>query len=434
MRQPMIYIATFALVLLSACSFIANANNDPSKVEDNRPPTFEVDMVTDISEYKEYHMTIHYPQTPNNQIDQTIIDYTNQKKAAFKQKSYQALQNQEKTQSYELHVDFEILYQDRHFFVVRFIETMDVGKSEPLVEQTIMNFEKDKGNRLEPQELFKEEEYDLEKLVGNGEEAPSIDEVNVAWTADGLALYLKQPTNSQDYIVLNQDKVKEMMKPSYVELMESNRSIESEESNSEDQSTSSSADQSTSMPLKKDSGKRVALTFDDGPHPKVTKNILNILDKHEVHASFFMLGKRVSYYPDVAQDVATAGHEIGNHTWNHPRLTRLTSEQIDEQIEKTQSEIQQAVGFTPSMIRLPFGERTTHGYRLQPVGWTVTVDQWQSKSGAEIAAEIVAQVEDESVILLNDIHPSMVGVVDLVVEELSDQGYEFVPVSEIQKQ
>ncbi|MBA2175124.1 polysaccharide deacetylase family protein [Halobacillus locisalis] len=433
MRQPMIYIATFALVLLSACSFIANANNDPSKAEDNRPLTYKIDMATDISEYKEYHMTIHYPQTPNNQIDQTIIDYTNQKKAAFKQKSYQALQNQENNQSYELHVDFEILYQDRHFFVVRFIETMDVGMSEPLVEQTIMNFEKEEGNRLEPQELFKEEEYDLEKLVENREEAPSVDEVNVAWTADGLALYLKQLKSGQELIELNQDKVKDMLKASYVELMQANRSIEPEGIKSEENTASSSAGQATSMPLKKDSGKRVALTFDDGPHPKVTKNILNILDEHEVQASFFMIGKRVSYYPDVAQDVATAGHEIGNHTWNHPRLTRLTSEQIDEQIEMTQSEIQQAVGFTPSLIRLPFGERTTHGYRLQPVGWNVTFEHGRSKSAAEIAAEIVAKVEDESVILLNDIHPSMVEVVDLVVKELSDQGYEFVPVSHIQQ-
>jgi len=102
-------------------------------------------------------------------------------------------------------------------------------------------------------------------------------------------------------------------------------------------------------------GKYVALTFDDGPHPKVTPSILDTLKKHDAKATFFMLGSQVKYYPELANKVGEAGHEIGNHTMNHSDLTTLGLNQIEEEIKQASNIIETATGRTPKLLRPPYG-------------------------------------------------------------------------------
>ncbi|WP_079477823.1 polysaccharide deacetylase family protein [Halobacillus salinus] len=420
MKQPLIYIVTLTLMFLTACSFIANASSSDQK-RDTLQPEYEIDMATDITEFQAYHMTIHYPQTPNNQIDQTIIDYKNEKKAEFKQKSYQASRNQNAEKVHELHIDFDILHQDEYFFVVRFTETMDTGDGDPITTETIMNFGKEQGARLEIKDFFKDEQSEwIDELKGK----------QVAWNGQGFTVY-----QDGDERVIDEKAMKQELKDEYAELTEQTQEP-SNQTNMEKpeslESFSSNASAKRTME-EKDGKKRVALTFENGPHPKVTPDLLNVLEKHQVEATFFMLGKRVQYYPEVAQAVSQAGHEIGNHTWDHPRMSRLTSDEIDRQIAATQKVIGEAVGYKPSLIRLPFGEQITYNQELQSVGYSVGVEDEKNKQAFEIAQTVLSEVEDGSVIVLSDLHPSVIKATDLIIESLNEQGYEFVTVSEMSK-
>ena len=102
-------------------------------------------------------------------------------------------------------------------------------------------------------------------------------------------------------------------------------------------------------------GKKIALTFDDGPHPVKTPKILEILQKHDARATFFVVGSLAEYHPEIVKKEAELGHEIANHSYTHPRLSKLTETEIKSEIEKTDSIIKKAAGVTPRLFRPPEG-------------------------------------------------------------------------------
>ncbi|KHE70798.1 polysaccharide deacetylase family protein [Halobacillus sp. BBL2006] len=451
MRRPIIYIGIVGLILLTACSFIANADESSDSTNSAAPLSYEVTMESDIVEFDEYHITIHYPQTPNNQINQTIIDYVNQRKAAFKKESYQSIQKHGKTKSHELHIDFEVLHQGSSFFVVRFEESMDVGLPTLLHAQTIMNFDKKNGKRIEPDQLFKEDRNYVDQLAEltkeelmkeTGAEVFHSSELqealkssyleNIALTTKGIEVYLNQSSEKiPDKIVLGQRSINDLLKEEFASALKAEGESRREKKTSIEDPPSSKSEKETVVKSQSDV-KKVAITFDDGPHPKVTPEILQVLDEYKAKATFFMIGKRVNYFPEVAQRVAEKGHEIGNHTWDHSRLTRLTPEEVDEQISKTQEIIEEVTGVQPEVVRLPFGEQPPISQKnLQVIPSDVSGENWQGKEAVELAQDMINEAKDGDVILLHDLQGSTVEVLELVLDALSRQGYQFVTVSEL---
>jgi peptidoglycan-N-acetylglucosamine deacetylase len=448
MKQSIIYTLLLALLTASGCSFIANANEQASKKVSEESSFYDVTMETKIEEYDDYDITIHYPQTTNNQIDQTIVDYVNQQKARFKKESYKSQQLSEVQGSHELHIDFEVIHQNDRFFVVRFIETMDIGGGEVITDQTVMNFDKKIGVNLNVGELFKDNiyyvdrlhEWTIEKLEKNkgkyeqllkGLEATPETYENIALLNEGVIIYLENPESDETIeVAIGIEKVSSLLRSKYVTALE--QASEKDYETDVVQKDISSGNRNNSFVDKNlnSNKKRVALTFDDGPHPKVTTKILDILDQHKVKASFFMIGKRVSFYPDVAREVAIRGHEIGNHTWNHPRLNRLGAEEIDQQISSTQTIIEQVTGQQSELVRLPFGEATSVAYNgdLNAAPWTIHSDQWGEQEPLTIVQDILSQVEDGSIILLHDLENYTVETVDLLLKRLNTEGYQVVPV------
>ncbi|UZM99884.1 polysaccharide deacetylase family protein [Lysinibacillus sp. MHQ-1] len=137
--------------------------------------------------------------------------------------------------------------------------------------------------------------------------------------------------------------------------------------------------------------KRIALTFDDGPHPKVTEQILNILDKYHAKATFFMLGSRVQYYPDIARDVLARGHEIGNHSWNHPVLTKLTQEQVMKEYNTTTAEIEKAINHGATVFRPPYGATNDTIDAEIPVPvvlWTIDTLDWKHRNAQQLLPNV----------------------------------------------
>ncbi|MFI7108802.1 polysaccharide deacetylase family protein [Nonomuraea sp. NPDC050227] len=179
--------------------------------------------------------------------------------------------------------------------------------------------------------------------------------------------------------------------------------------------------------------KCVALTFDDGPGP-YTGTLLRHLAKYQAHATFFVVGQNVGLHPDVVRRTVEAGHELGNHTWSHPDLTRLSPAAIRSQLARTDQAVKSAAGVVPGLVRPPYGA-TDGDVRRQAhrplVLWSVDTLDWRYRDSARVARVSLKRVRPGSVILFHDIHPTTVKALPRVLKGLSARGYRFVTVSEL---
>jgi peptidoglycan/xylan/chitin deacetylase (PgdA/CDA1 family) len=186
-----------------------------------------------------------------------------------------------------------------------------------------------------------------------------------------------------------------------------------------------------------DGPKVIALTIDDGPSPIYTPQILQILEKYHVQASFSMIGENVTYYPEMAREVADAGHMIVNHTWNHADLALLSAAQTRSEIASASDAIHTAVGKTPKLFRAPYGawSRAALEYcaseHLTPLDWSVDPRDWARPGVREIVTNIMANTRTGSIILEHDgggNRSETVAALKIVIPRLLDQGYHFTTV------
>lgn len=180
--------------------------------------------------------------------------------------------------------------------------------------------------------------------------------------------------------------------------------------------------------------KRVALTFDDGPHPTVTQQILKSLSKYNAKATFFVTGRNSSRYPAVLKEISVAGHEIGNHTYDHVKLTAISVKAAKQQIDATNKAIESAIGNKATVFRPPYGaynDLTRQQTTLPFVLWSVDTLDWKHRDANKILQIITSNTKNGSIILMHDIHQPTANGLDAVLHYLSMQGYEFVTVSEI---
>ena len=183
--------------------------------------------------------------------------------------------------------------------------------------------------------------------------------------------------------------------------------------------------------------RRVWLTFDDGPYPATTGEILEALDRHGVKAVFFMVGRNVQAYRATAEAVASAGHWVGNHTWSHPDLTRLGDQQIKDEIDRTQQVIGDLEG--TKLFRPPYGARNSRvdavvaglGYRT--VLWTVDTLDWRYRSDRWVEHGLdQIEARSSSLVLAHDIHATTASRVDGFVQRIKDLGkVVFPPLADI---
>ena len=192
--------------------------------------------------------------------------------------------------------------------------------------------------------------------------------------------------------------------------------------------------------------KQIALTYDDGPNDPHTLKLLDILAKHNVRATFFMIGRYVQQRPDIARAVAQAGHVIGNHTQTHPLLIFESDAQTRSQLSDCDQALQDAIGDHSKLFRPPFGGRRPATIRiarelgLQTIMWNVTGYDWNAPPAAVIEKKVVRQMRGGDVILLHDGGHRALGAdraqtalaTENLIRRYQDQGYEFVTVEEMQ--
>ena len=176
----------------------------------------------------------------------------------------------------------------------------------------------------------------------------------------------------------------------------------------------------------------VALTFDDGPSV-YTEGLLDILQEHEVQVTFFILGQSARIQSETVSRMFAEGHQIGNHTWNHPNLTQLSDELIQQQIQQTDDIVTQVIGQPTQHLRPPYGaynDRVMAVSGLPIIFWSVDPLDWKDRD-AEIVAARIIESPAGAIILAHDIHKTTVAAVPAIIEALHKRGIHFVTVTKL---
>lgn len=186
--------------------------------------------------------------------------------------------------------------------------------------------------------------------------------------------------------------------------------------------------------------KKVALTFDDGPHPRYTHKILEILEEYGVTATFFVVGINASRYPEALQELAESGCEIGNHTYSHNNIRYAEKEQVEHEILACQKELADRIGYTPTLFRPPEGrfnqylEEAAVSMNYRIILWSIDTRDWAHTPSDTIVREVLKQLGHGDIILMHDYISGKNTTCDalrILIPTLQKMGYEFVNVSEL---
>lgn len=191
--------------------------------------------------------------------------------------------------------------------------------------------------------------------------------------------------------------------------------------------------------------RRLALTFDDGPNDPHTLRLVDVLARHGVKATFFLIGKYVERRPEFVRSIVAAGHEIGNHTYSHPNLIFRGPAGVRREIAACDTAVKEASGVECKLFRPPWGGRLPWTLRAirsaqhEPILWSATSYDWRAQSAKQIVDNVARQVRGGDVILLHDgdcARPDgerafSVTATDELVRRYRHDGYEFVTISQM---
>ena len=180
--------------------------------------------------------------------------------------------------------------------------------------------------------------------------------------------------------------------------------------------------------------RRIALTFDDGPHPYYTDLLLDGLAERGVKVTFFLLGENIEGREDVIRRMSEEGHLIGNHTFYHVDINSLSMEEACAEIRDTSEAIRAITGQQVEYVRPPYGNWNKElecQVMMIPVFWTLDTLDWKVKNTDRIVREVLEDVEENDVILMHDSYRTTVEAALRLVDELQTKGYEFVTADEL---
>lgn len=178
----------------------------------------------------------------------------------------------------------------------------------------------------------------------------------------------------------------------------------------------------------------VALTFDDGPRSGTTSRLLDGLKARDASATFFLVGEQITANQDLVLRMCREGHQIGNHTWSHQRLTEATPEQLVQEVDRTAALLETLTGPGSYWLRPPYGmvsPAAEEHITVPLVKWSVDPRDWESRDTEKVVQAILETVQPNSIILLHDIYPTSVEAALRIVDILQQRDYCFVTVEEL---
>ncbi|MFJ9408023.1 polysaccharide deacetylase family protein [Streptomyces sp. NPDC101393] len=178
--------------------------------------------------------------------------------------------------------------------------------------------------------------------------------------------------------------------------------------------------------------REIALTFDDGPDPRYTPEVLRVLRRHRVQATFFVVGECAVEFPDLLHTIAGEGHVVANHSWTHPQLTKLAPGRVRSELGRTSSLVEDTLGAAPTLARAPYGDwdqdslRICNKLGMSPVGWSVDSQDWTCPGAERIASTIMDETAPGAIVLSHDgggARTQTVEALEWYLPRLLDRGY-----------
>ena len=398
-------------------------------------------IISDISNDPKLPFALQYPQTNDEFFNNMIEEYiTSSKKNYINAMRLKKKTRKDEELSSELNIHFETYQYDDVYYSFVFTERMSTNNTATKTTMKTFFYNIETAQILDMRTLLGEDTKSLEtfsshvrELLKSNKELQNVftEEIDLATEArwilfdkfaineDSLTIYFDEGTIAPS----EQGPISVNVSMSFLNpLLAEEFQMQMVEVDAPTEGTND------------DTKKRVALTFDDGPHPKVTKQILDTLDRYDAKATFFMLGNRVQYYPEIAQDVLNRGHEIGNHTWSHPVLPKLTEAQIMSEFTTTENAIIEAIGQESTIFRPPYGSTTDIINAIIPrevAIWSIDTLDWKHRDANKLIQSVKNQMHNNAIILMHDIHQSTADGLNGVLQYLANEGYEFVTVSDI---
>lgn len=462
-----IWLLTLALFLGGCHSTYQTAPTPEIYLTEVKEMVYEPDVIgiqSIIETYDTYTSSIHYPVFGYQNIDEILYDFMQNRHELFSQELAEVLEANESKWPLELHLEYEIVYQTPRHAAILFKERKHLGSAQPSVNTFTFNFNFDTDKQLTLGDLFENNPDYLQiiselsyNLMSEGELIPSAVDLN--WVKGGLSPHEKNYSNflmksKTLVIIFNKYQLGPAFigAPSieipyeslnaYLPLKESllNNfngrirkltsdplySIDSEAKNLDPEEQETVPDSFYK--------KRIAITFDDGPHPIYTPIIVDTLKNYDAKATFFFLGNRISDYPDVVRHVFAEGHMIGNHSFSHPQLSRMSSEDILNEVVKTQNIIENATGFSPFLMRPPFGainDVVMATAEMPMILWSIDSEDRIYNDPDYIVNYVLDHAFDGAIIRLHDTLPNTTQAIGPMVDGLISAGYELVTVDKL---
>lgn len=185
---------------------------------------------------------------------------------------------------------------------------------------------------------------------------------------------------------------------------------------------------------------KIALTFDDGPHPRYTLDILNVLKEYNIRATFFLVGENVLYYPEAAKKIVAEGHEVGNHTYSHSCAKKQNEADFRKELTSCENEIIRVTGIKPKVFRPPQGSWNTQVYEIarengySVILWDIDTLDWAHTPSKKISDYVLNNVKSGNIILMHDYQSGGCTATEALrqfIPQLIERGYQFVTISEL---
>lgn len=370
-------------------------------------------------EWDEAYMAVYYPRTQNEQVNLAIRRWVDHQVAGFQAD----MRPSRRTEKDEFSISFRVFRYDEEIVSFLFQSyTHFTGHSEVREGFHAMTFDLSTGDQLGIAALF-ETADSLELLSEMAEGTQPLPEQFEHFILDGDTLRFYFPEN-QAVFELQLTQVQRLLRPRF------SARLPAPEPGTEPH---------TSLPppldLESLEGKKViALTFDDGPSPEITPLLLDYLKQEGAAATFFVLGDWVEQLPAIVARMAAEGHQVGNHTYNHRDLTKLTSRERRREISRAADAIKGILGYPPSVTRPPFGahdEAVQADLATPLLLWSIDPRDWENEDAQYISEHVIERAQDGDIVVMHDLYEHTLEAVKSIVPALHTKGFAFVTIDQL---